>query len=225
MVITIFFMLIGMVVSARLKSKFKEYNEVPTSSGMSGKEIAEKMLRDNDIYDVKVISVEGQLTDHYNPLNKTVNLSQEVFLGRNVSAAAVAAHECGHAVQHAQAYAWLQMRSTIVPIVNFSSRMMNFVFFAMLLFAFSSNLYNQALLVIIVLQGAITLFSLITLPVEIDASNRALAWLNSSRITRGEEHEKATNALHWAAATYVVAALAAIASLLYFIMQYMGRRD
>ena len=225
MLITIFFMIIGMIVSGRLKSRFKEYSEIPTSSGLSGKEIAEKMLKDNDIYDVQVISVEGQLTDHYNPQTKTVNLSQEVFNGRNVAAAAVAAHECGHAVQHARAYAWLQMRSTIVPVVNFSSRMMNFVFFAMILFAFSAKMYNQALLVIIVLQSAITLFSLITLPVEFDASTRALAWLNSSRITRGEEHTKATNALRWAASTYVIAALAAIATLLYFVMQYMGRRD
>ena len=225
LIITVVFMVIGMIVSGRLKNIFKEYSQVALSSGMSGKEIAEKMLRDNDIHDVQVISVEGQLTDHYNPANKTVNLSSDVYTGRNVAAAAVAAHECGHAVQHATAYAWLQMRSTLVPVVNFSSRMMNFVFFGMMLFAFTSHLYNQALLVIIILQAAITLFTLITLPVEFDASRRALTWLDSTRLAKGEEHEKATIALKWAASTYIVAALASIATLLYFIMQYTSRRD
>jgi len=225
MLLTIVFMAIGMFVSSRLKSKFSEYSKVPTSSGMSGKEIAEKMLRDNDIYDVQVTSVEGELTDHYDPSKKIVNLSHDVYYGQNVAAAAVAAHECGHAVQHATAYAWLQMRSAIVPAVNFSTRMMNFVFIGMMLFAFTSHLYNQALLIIIVLQSAITLFSLITLPVEIDASRRALIWLDSAKITGREEHEKATDALKWAASTYVVAALASIATLLYFIMQYSSRRD
>ena len=225
MLITIVFMVIGMIVSRRLKNKFEEYSHVPTSSGMSGKDIAEKMLHDSDIQDVKVISVEGQLTDHYNPLDKTVNLSREVYDGRHVAAAAVAAHECGHAVQHATAYAWLGMRSKLVPVVNFSSRMMNFVFIGMMFLAFTSQLYNQALLAIIVLQSAITVFSLITLPVEFDASKRALAWLDSARITRGEEHQKATNALQWAASTYVVAALASIATLLYFVMKFMGRND
>ena len=224
-ILTFIFMGIGMIVSGRLKSKFSKYSKVPTSSGMSGKEVAEKMLRDNDINDVQVISVEGQLTDHYDPAKKTVNLSHDVYYGQNVASAAVAAHECGHAVQHATAYAWLQMRSTIVPVVNFSTRMMNFVFIAMMIFAFSSHLYNQALLLIIVLQAAITLFSLITLPVEIDASKRGLAWLNSARITDREEHEMAADALKWAASTYVIAALASIATLLYFIMQYSGRRD
>lgn len=225
LLITVVFMVIGMFVSGRLKSKFKQYSEVPTSSGMSGKEIAEKMLRDSDIHDVNVVSVEGQLTDHYNPLTKTVNLSHEVYNGRNVAAAAVSAHECGHAVQHATAYAWLGMRSKLVPVVNFSSRMMNFIFMGMMFLAFTTQLYNQALLAIIVLQSAVTLFTLITLPVEFDASKRALAWLDSSRITRGTEHEYATDALKWAASTYVVAALASIATLLYFVMKYMGRRD
>jgi Zn-dependent membrane protease YugP len=225
LLLTVVFMIVGMIVSGRLKSKFAEYSKIPTTSGMSGKEIAEKMLRDNDINDVQVISVEGQLTDHYNPASKTVNLSPDVYDGRNIAAAAVAAHECGHAVQHATAYTWLQMRSTLVPIVNFSSRMMNFVFIAMMFFAFTAHLYNQALLTIIILQAAITLFSLITLPVEIDASRRGLAWLDSARITGREEHAKAVDALKWAASTYIVAALASITTLLYFIMQYSGRRD
>lgn len=225
MVITIVFMLIGMVASGRLKARFAEYSEVPTSSGLSGKEIAEKMLKDNDVRDVEVISVDGQLTDHYNPANKTVNLSHEVYNGRNVAAAAVAAHECGHAVQHATAYSWLQMRSTLVPVVNFSGKAMNFVMIAMIFLAASYQMYNQALLVIIVLQAAITLFSLITLPVELDASNRALAWLNSSRVTRGEEYDKAKNALKWAASTYAIAALASIATLLYYILRFTSRRD
>jgi Zn-dependent membrane protease YugP len=225
LILTVVFMVIGMVVSGRLKSKFHEYSQIPTSSGLSGKEIAEKMLKDNDINDVQVISVEGQLTDHYNPATKTVNLSHNVFNDRSVAAAAIAAHECGHAVQHATAYAWLGMRSKLVPVVNLSSRMMNFVFIGMIFFAFTYHMYNQALLTIIILQSVITLFSLITLPVEFDASKRALAWLNSSRITMGEEHKKATDALQWAASTYVVAALASIATLLYFIMQFTGRRD
>ena len=220
-----FFMLIGMLVSGRLKRVFSEYSQIALSSGLSGKEVAEKMLRDNNIFDVKVISVEGQLTDHYNPLDKTVNLSHDVYNGRSISAAAVAAHECGHAVQHATAYAWLGLRSTLVPVVNFSNRAMNHIFFAMIIFGAVTAMYNQILLIIIILQAAITLFSLITLPVEIDASQRALVWLNTSRITKGEETQQATTALKWAAGTYVVAALASVATLLYFVMQYMGRRD
>lgn len=224
-IILVFFMVLGMIVSGRLKSVFAEYSRIPLSFRLSGREIAEKMLRDNGIFDVKVISVEGQLTDHYNPIDKTVNLSHDVYNGRNIAAAAVAAHECGHAIQHATAYAWLNLRSTLVPIVNFSNRMMNFIFIAMFIFGAVTALYNQALLIIIVLQAAITLFSLVTLPVEIDASQRALAWLNASRLTAGEEQQRATTALKWAAGTYVVAALASVATLLYFIMQYMGRRD
>jgi Zn-dependent membrane protease YugP len=220
-----FFMLIGWLVSRRLKSVFTEYSQVALSSGLSGKEVAEKMLRDSNIFDVKVISVEGQLTDHYNPADKTVNLSHDVYHGRSVSAAAVAAHECGHAVQHATAYAWLGLRSALVPAVNFSNRAMNYIFFAMIIFGAVTAMYNQILLVIIILQAAITLFSLVTLPVEIDASQRALVWLNTSRLTKGEEQTQATTALKWAAGTYVVAALASVATLLYFVMQYMGRRD
>jgi Zn-dependent membrane protease YugP len=219
------FMLIGWLVSRRLKNVFAEYSQVALSSGLSGKEVAEKMLRDSNIFDVKVISVEGQLTDHYNPLDKTVNLSHDVYHGRSVSAAAVAAHECGHAVQHATAYTWLGLRSALVPAVNFSNKAMNYIFFAMIIFGAISSMYNQILLVIIILQAAITLFSLVTLPVEIDASQRALVWLNTSRLTKGEEQTQATTALKWAAGTYVVAALASVATLLYFVMQYMGRRD
>ena len=162
---------------------------------------------------------------HYNPANKTVNLSPEVFNGRNVSAAAVAAHECGHAVQHAVEYPWLQMRSQLVPIVNFSSKALNFVYIAMIFLAWFSNLWAEMLLVIIVLQSAITLFTVITLPVEMDASNRALAWLNNSGLTKGAEHEAATTALNWAGRTYIVAALASITTLLYYVMRYMGSRD
>lgn len=183
------------------------------------------MLRDNNIYDVKIESVPGKLTDHYNPANKTVNLSPEVYSGRSVSAAAVAAHECGHAVQHAVEYPWLQMRSQLVPIVNFSSRALNFVYIAMIFLAFFSGLYAQMLLLIIIFQTAITLFSVITLPVEMDASNRALAWLNQSGLTRGAEHEGAKTALNWAGRTYIVAALASLTTLLYYIMRYMGSRD
>jgi uncharacterized protein len=227
LVITIAFMLLGMVVSGRLKSKFAQYSQIPTPSRMSGKEFAEKMLRDHGIHDVKVLSVEGQLTDHYNPAKKTVNLSHDVYEGRNVSAAAVASHEVGHAVQHATAYKWLGLRSAMVPVVNISSTLMNFVLIAMAVFAVVSQLYNAALIVIIVLQGAITLFSLVTLPVEFDASRRALVWLEQTGMMRGgREHGAAKDALKWAASTYVVAALASLVTLMYFIMRFMGsRRD
>lgn len=227
LMLTIVFMVIGMAVSARLKSRFALYSEMPNPSRLSGKEIAEKMLRDHGISGVKVISVEGQLSDHYNPKTKTVNLSADVYEGRNVSAAAVASHEVGHAVQHAQAYTWLGLRSKLVPVVNVSSMLMNFVLIAMAFFAFTLHLYNQALIVVIVLQGAITLFSLITLPVEFDASKRALAWLDQTGMMRGgREHDAAKDALKWAASTYVVAALASLATLFYFIMRFMGsRRD
>lgn len=216
-------MVIGMIVSGRLKSKFAHYSQEPLSSGLSGKEIAEKMLRDNDIHDVKVISVEGQLTDHYNPGNKTVNLSHDVYNGRNIAAAAVSAHECGHAIQHATAYSWLQMRSKMVPVVQISSTLMNFLFFGMAILAFAMpHIGNQILLGIIVLQSIVTLFAIVTLPVEVDASRRALVWLDSTRMARGEENAHAKDALKWAALTYFVAALASVATLLYFIMRYLG---
>ncbi|MFK5983131.1 MAG: zinc metallopeptidase [Flavobacteriaceae bacterium] len=217
--------LVSMFVSNRLKSKFKKYSKIQLRNGMSGKEIAEKMLADNGIYDVKVVSVKGQLTDHYNPANKTVNLSESVYSQRNAAAAAVAAHECGHAVQHAQAYSWLTLRSAIVPAVGFSSKISNFVIMAGLILMYSgSQLGSMLFLAGIVLFGVTTLFTFITLPVEFDASNRALAWLESSHMVTQEEHAGAKDALKWAARTYVVAALGSLATLLYFISMFMGRR-
>ena len=217
--------LVSMFVSNRLKSKFKKYSKIQLKNGMSGKEIAEKMLNDNGIYDVKVVSVKGQLTDHYNPANKTVNLSESVYSQRNAAAAAVAAHECGHAVQHAQAYSWLTLRSAIVPAVGFSSKISNFVIMAGLILMYSgSQLGSMLFLAGIVLFGVTTLFTFITLPVEFDASNRALAWLESSHMVTQEEHAGAKDALKWAARTYVVAALGSLATLLYFISMFMGRR-
>ena len=212
-------MIIGGIVSSRLKSKFKKYSKIPTSSGMSGKEIAEKMLHDNNICDVKVISVPGKLTDHYNPMDKTVNLSSDVYQGRHVSAAAVAAHECGHAVQHATAYQWLQMRSQMVPMVNMSNKMMSTVF---LLGIFGVSFlgifsFQQLIMLFIILQAVVTAFTLITLPVEFDASRRALIWIRSSGITNEKELSYAKDALKWAASTYVVAALAAATYLLYYV--------
>lgn len=224
MVITLVFAGIGMFVSSRLKNKFHEYSQIPLSNGMSGRDVAEKMLHDNDILDVKITSVEGQLTDHYNPVTKTVNLSRDVYEGRNISSAAVAAHECGHAVQHAKAYSWLSLRSSLVPVVNISSKAMNIIIMAGFFFGFMYKMYNEMLMIIIVCQGAITLFSLITLPVELDASKRALVWLNNSNIVVGEKHAKAEDALNWAARTYFVAALASLAQLMYFIMMLLGRR-
>ena len=221
-VISIVFMLIGWLVSMQLKRKFKQYSEVTIGSGISGKEIAEKMLGDNGIRDVKVISVEGQLTDHYNPLDKTVNLSHDVYYGRSAAAAAVAAHECGHAVQHAQAYSWLQMRSALVPIVSFGSRWVQWILLAGILLV---NTFPTLLLIGVVMFGMVTLFSFITLPVEFDASKRAMVWLESSRSASTQELGMAKDALWWAAMTYVVAALSALATLAYYIMVYMGRRD
>ncbi len=221
--ISVIFMLIGMAVQFRLKSKFKEYGEIPTSSGLSGKEVAEKMLKSNGIYDVQVTSVPGFLSDHYNPVNKTVNLSAEVYEGRNISAAAVAAHECGHAVQHASAYSMLMLRSRLVPITQLSTTLSQWVIIAGIgMLGFGGG--NQTVLLIgIILFAVSTLFSVITLPVEFDASARALKWLDTANITRPAEHEKAKDALKWAALTYVVAALASIAMLVQYIMIYTGR--
>jgi Zn-dependent membrane protease YugP len=225
LIISVIFLGIGMLVSSRLKSKFAAYSQEPLSSGLSGKDVAQKMLRDNGIYDVNVVSVEGQLTDHYNPTDKTVNLSTDVYHGRHVAAAAVAAHECGHAVQHATAYQWLTLRSKLVPVVQISSTIMNFLTFGLAIIAFSMpSLTNGMLLIFIVLQSIITLFSIITLPVEVDASQRALSWLDQSRITRGQEHADAKDALKWAAYTYFVSALASIATLAYYIWRFMGNR-
>jgi uncharacterized protein len=225
LIIIIAFTRIGMAVSSRLKSKFREYSEVPTSSGLSGAEIAQKMLNDNRIYDVKITSVEGELTDHYNPENKTINLSREVYSGRSVSAAAVAAHETGHALQHATAYSMLQFRSAMVPIVSISSKLMNVIFILGFVGVFAMGFGQTLFLLIIVAQAVITLFSLVTLPVEYDASNRALAWLNDSGIARGSEYDKAADALKWAARTYLVATLAAVSQLLYFVLSFMGGSD
>lgn len=208
-------------VGAMLKSKFQKYSQVPTGSGLSGKEIAEKMLRDNNISGVQVISVPGQLTDHYNPLKKTVNLSPEVYHGKSVAAAAVAAHECGHAVQHAQAYLWLQMRSSLVPVVNVSSKWMQWILLAGILLIQVSII---PLTVGVALFAMTTLFAFITLPVEFDASRRALVWLESTRMTNRQEHDQAKDALKWAAMTYVVAALASLATLLYYLSMLNRRR-
>ncbi|MDD4372503.1 MAG: zinc metallopeptidase [Bacteroidales bacterium] len=220
-IIFVFFMLLSWLVGSQLKSKFTAYSKIPVVNGMSGRDIAKKMLYDNGITDVQVLSVEGSLSDHYNPVNKTVNLSREVYEGRNVAAAAVAAHECGHAVQHATAYHWLQMRSTLVPIVSFSSKWVQWVLLAGILLLQS---FPQLLLVGIVMFALTTLFSFITLPVEIDASRRALAWLNISGITDINSHPKAQEALRWAAYTYVVAALSSLATLLYYIAIFLGGR-
>ena len=217
--------LVSMYVSNRLKSKFKKYSKIQLKNGMSGKEIAEKMLSDNIITDVKVLSIKGQLTDHYNPSNKTVNLSEAVYAQRNAAAAAVAAHECGHALQHAKAYSWLRLRSQIVPAVGVSSKISNFVIMAGLILMYTgSALGSMLFLVGIVLFGVTTLFTFITLPVEYDASNRALAWLENKNMLTQEEHAGAKDALKWAARTYLVAALGSLATLLYFISMFMGRK-
>ena len=218
-----FFMLIGWLVSSRLKSKFKEYSQVHLTKDLTGAEIARLMLADNGINDVKVISVEGQLTDHYNPVDKTVNLSEGVYHGRNAAATAVASHECGHAVQHAKSYSMLQFRSALVPIQNASGRMMNFASIALIFGgAFLHNFMPTAILLIVGCNLIFALFALITLPVEFDASNRALAWVESRGIVTSKEHYMAKDALKWAAMTYVVAALAAITSLIYWVMIYLG---
>ncbi|GHT20962.1 membrane protein [Bacteroidia bacterium] len=216
------FALLSWLVSSRLKHLFKKYSTVYVNNGLTGKDVAEKMLRDNGIHDVQVVSVEGSLTDHYNPANKTVNLSHDVYYSSGVSAAAVAAHECGHAVQHAHAYAWLTMRSNLVPVVSFTSRWTQWVLLAGILLVQS---FPHILLIGIILFGATTLFSFITLPVEINASHRALQWLSTAGITSYETYPKAQSALKWAAYTYVIAALASLATLVHYIMIYLSRRD
>ena len=215
----ILFMVVGGFVSNRLKNKFKKYSKIPTTSGLSGKEIAQKMLDDHQINDVKIISVAGKLTDHYNPQDKTINLSADVYNGRHVSAAAVAAHECGHAVQHAKSYQWLQMRSQMVPAVNFSNKLMSMIMILGLIGAGVLKMFpfTTIILVFVILQAVVTLFTLITLPVEIDASRRALIWLKNSNISTEQEINCSEDALKWAASTYVVAALAAAAYLLYYL--------
>lgn len=217
--------IVSMSVSSQLKRKFKKYSEVQLRNGMSGAEIAEKMLADHGIYDVKVISTPGRLTDHYNPLDKTVNLSEAVYSQRNAAAAAVAAHECGHAVQHAQAYSWLQMRSKMVPVVQVASGLSQWVIMGGLILSATTALGSGLMLLGILLYGIVTVFTLVTLPVEYDASNRALAWLERKHMVSQEEFAGAKDALKWAARTYLVAAIGALATLAYFVLRFLGSRD
>lgn len=222
--VSLVFLGISFLVSAILKSKFTRYSKIGLANGMSGREIAEKMLQENGIYDVKVTSVEGFLTDHYNPVTKTVNLSPDVYNGTSVSSAAVAAHECGHAVQHATSYGPLMLRSKLVPAVQLSSMLVNWILLAgMIVLATTRN--PTVLLIGIIVMSITVLFTLITLPVEFDASKRALAWLDHTNVTNREEYPKAKDALKWAATTYVVAALAAVVTLIQYIMIYLGSRD
>jgi Zn-dependent membrane protease YugP len=223
--IGLFFMAIGWIVSSRLKRKFREYSQIHLTRDLTGAEIAKLMLADHGLSDVQVISVEGQLSDHYNPANRTVNLSQEVYHGRNAAAAAVASHECGHAVQHAKAYSMLEFRSALVPIQNVSATVINFLFMIMMFGSFFLGgilPWSTALLIIIVCYGVFTLFAFVTLPVEFDASKRALAWIESRGIVNREEHDMAKDALKWAAMTYVVAAIGALTTLLYYVMMFLG---
>jgi Zn-dependent membrane protease YugP len=220
--IGILFLIISVAVSWRLKSKFKQYSQIGLASNLSGKEIAEKMLQDNGIYDVRVVSVEGSLTDHYNPADKTVNLSPEVYHGRSAAAAAVAAHECGHAVQHAKAYSMLKFRSALVPALSVTSRYMQWIILGGILLL---NTTPIPLAIGVALFALTTLFSFVTLPVEFDASRRALAWIDRRGIVTSREHAMAKDALWWAAMTYVVAALGSLATLLYYASLLMGRRD
>ncbi|WP_084421324.1 zinc metallopeptidase [Algoriphagus vanfongensis] len=224
--IVIVFAIAGFVVSNKLKSKFRKYSQTALEANLSGAEIAKLMLADHNIHDVQVVSVEGQLTDHYNPMNKTVNLSPDVYYGRNAAAAAVAAHECGHAVQHATQYAWLGIRSKLVPLQNVSGKILNFVLIASLFGGFAMGLpYEFIGYIVVGAYGIMTLFTLVTLPVEFDASNRALAWVKNRNIVTGSEYAMSKDALTWAAMTYVVAALASLATLAYYIFVFFGNRD
>jgi Zn-dependent membrane protease YugP len=223
MLVSILFIVISLIVSAILKGRMKAYGKIPLKAQLTGREIAEKMLKENGIYDVKVVSVEGFLTDHYNPMTKTVNLSPDVYNNYSVAAAAIAAHECGHAVQHATAYSWLMFRSRMVPVVQVTSNLVNWVLLIGFIMAQSGN--TTLLLIGIIMMAATVLFSIVTLPVEFDASKRALAWLNHTNVTTPDEYPKAKNALTWAAMTYVVAALASIVTLVQYILIYLGGRD
>jgi Zn-dependent membrane protease YugP len=225
-VIVVVFAALGFIVSSKLKSKFKKYSQTALQANLSGAEIAKLMLADHNIHDVQVVSVEGQLTDHYNPMNKTVNLSPDVYYGRNAAATAVAAHECGHAVQHATSYAWLKMRSALVPVQNISGKILNVVLIASLFGGFALGLpYEFIGYIVVGAYSVMTLFTLVTLPVEFDASNRALAWVQTRNIVTRPEYEMSKDALHWAAMTYVVAALASLATLAYYIFVFFGNRD
>lgn len=223
--VSLFFMGIGFLVQMQLKSRFTRYSRQFLSSGLSGRQVAEKMLKENGIFDVQVTASDGFLSDHYNPLNKTVNLSPDVYNGTHVAAAAVAAHECGHAIQHATAYRWLMMRSRLVPVVQVSTTLSQWVLMIGLgILGFGGG--NPTILLIgILLFATTTLFSLITLPVEFDASNRALAWLNQTNVTNGAEYPGAKDALKWAAMTYVVAAIASLVTLAQYILIFLGNRN
>lgn len=221
-IIFIGFMILSWLISAQMKSRFKKYSLIPISNGMTGRDVAEKMLRDNGITNVRVGSVEGQLTDHYNPADYTINLSKEVYSGNSVAAAAVAAHECGHAVQHAKAYAWLGFRSKLVPTVSFASKYVQWILLAGILLV---ERFPGILIFGVGLFALTTIFSIITLPVEVNASQRALVWLRNSGITNYETHDKAEDALKWAAYTYFIAALGSIATLLYYVMILVGVRN
>lgn len=228
LIIGLFFMAIGWIVSSRLKSKFREYSQVHLTRDLTGADVARLMLADSGISDVQVISVQGELADHYNPATKTVNLSEGVYHGRNAAATAVAAHECGHAVQHAKAYSMLELRSAMVPIQNISAKVINFIFYLMMFGAFFAQSmipWQTALLVIIACYGVFTVFALITLPVEFDASKRALAWVQARGIVNNSEYGMAKDALKWAAMTYVVAAVGALTTLFYYVMLFLGSRD
>ena len=225
-IIGIITMIFSYAVSARLKSKFKKYSKLQLRSGLSGREIAELMLRDNNISDVQILSVEGKLTDHYNPMNKTVNLSPEVYHGKNAASAAIAAHECGHAVQHATSYSMLSLRSSLVPFQNASGKILNAVVLMSIFggsFLYSAFPFEQVIMLVIAVYGMMTLFTVVTLPVEFDASNRALAWIEERKIFEREEHSAAKDALWWAAMTYVIAALGSIATLFYYVSLLTGR--
>lgn len=225
-IIFIIFMVLSWVVSKVLNARIEKYSKITLSSGLTGREVAEKMLHDHGIYDVRVISTQGRLTDHYNPADKTVNLSEGVFSSNSVAAAAVAAHECGHAVQHATAYRWLTMRSKLVPLVQFGAQWSQWILLAgIVLLGFSKLIGTPVLIIGIVLFALTTLFSIITLPVEYNASQRAVAWLDNTGITSGQETVQAKDALKWAARTYLIAALSSLATLLYYIYILMGRRD
>jgi Zn-dependent membrane protease YugP len=224
--IVVVFAILGFIVSSRLKSKFKEYSQTALQANLSGAEIAKLMLADHNIHDVQVICVEGQLTDHYNPMDRTVNLSPDVYYGRNAAATAVAAHECGHAVQHATSYTWLNFRSAMVPLQNISGKILNIVLIASLFGGFALGLpYPVIGYIVVGSYSVMTLFTLVTLPVEFDASNRALAWVQNRNIVTRPEYDMSKDALKWAAMTYVVAALASIATLAYYIFVFFGNRE
>lgn len=228
LIIGLIFMAIGWMVSARLKSKFREYSQIHLTRDLTGADVARLMLADNGIHDVQVTSVEGELSDHYNPATKTVNLSEGVYHGRNAAATAIAAHECGHAVQHAKAYSMLELRSALVPIQNISAKVINFIFMIMMFGAFAAQSlisWQTALIVIIACYGVFALFALITLPVEFDASKRALAWVQARGIVTNSEYGMAKDSLKWAAMTYVVAAIGALTTLFYYVMLLVGSRD